>query len=127
MAYMDPESAMQTIPVLKMLFQSSDEIKQRARKIASALKKASKATDITIVQDMSKAGGGSLPDKEFQTFAVQIRPELISVNELEKRLRHASPPVIARIRENALLIDARTIRGHEIKDLVRIVAAALSA
>ncbi len=127
MAYMDPEGAMHTIPVLNMLFQSSDEIKQRARKIASALKKASKTTDISVVQDMSKAGGGSLPDKEFQTFAVQIRPAVISVNELEKKLRQASPPVIARIRGNALLIDARTVRVQEIKDLVRVVAAALSA
>lgn len=126
MAYMDPGGAMQTIPVLQMLFQSSDEIKQRARKIASALKKASKTADISVVQDMSKAGGGSLPDKEFQTFAVQIRPEMISVNELEKRLRHASPPVIARIRGNALLIDARTVRVQDIKDLVRVAAAALS-
>lgn len=127
MAYMDPGGAMHTVPVLKMLFQSSDEIKQRARKIASALKKASKTTDISVVQDMSKAGGGSLPDKEFQTFAVLIRPEVISVNELEKRLRHASPPVVARIREDALLIDARTVRVQDIKDLVRVVAASLSA
>ena len=73
MAYMDPVGAKHTIPVLNMLFQSPDEIKQRARKIASALKKASKTTDISVVQDMSKAGGGSLPDKEFQTFAVQVR------------------------------------------------------
>ena len=127
MAYMDPGDAMHTIPVLKMLFQSPDEIKQRARKIASALKKASKTTNISVVQDMSKAGGGSLPDKEFQTFAVQIRPEVISVNELEKRLRHASPPVIARIRGNALLIDARTVMVQDIKDLVTVIAAALSA
>ena len=68
-----------------------------------------------------------MPEKEFQTFAVQIRHEMISVNELEKRLRHASPPVIARIRENALLIDARTVRVQDIKDLVKAAAAALSA
>ncbi len=127
MAYMDPAGAKHTIPVLQMLLQSSDEIKQRAKKIASALKKTAKTTDISVIPDMSKAGGGSLPDKEFQTFAVQIRPGMISVNELEKRLRHASPPVIARIRGNAMLIDARTIRPHEIKDLVRVVAAALAA
>ena len=127
MAYMDPEGAKQTIPVLKMLLQSSDDIKQRARKIASALKKASKIADISVVQDMSKAGGGSLPDKEFQTFAVQIRPGTISVNDMEKRLRHSSPPVIARIRGNALLIDARTVSEQDIKDLVRVVAESLTA
>ena len=37
-----------------------------------------------------------------------------------------APPVIARIRGNALLIDARTVRAQEIKDLVRVIAAALS-
>ena len=92
MAYMDPEDAKGSVPVLKMLFQSPEEINQRARKIASALKKTAKTTDISVVQDMSKAGGGSLPDKEFQTFAVEIRPEGISVNELERRLRHACAP-----------------------------------
>ncbi|RPI37968.1 MAG: L-seryl-tRNA(Sec) selenium transferase [Nitrospiraceae bacterium] len=125
LAYMDIECAKDTIPVLQMLLQSAEKIKQRARKIAAMLRKAAGIADIRVVQDMSKAGGGSLPDAEFQTFAVQIRPGGISVNELEGRLRKGSPPVIARIRGDALLLDARTVREQEIKDLVRIVAAAL--
>jgi seryl-tRNA(Sec) selenium transferase len=64
---------------------------------------------------------------EFQTFVVQIRSEGISVNELESRLRKGPPPVIARIRGDALLLDARTVREQEIKELVRIVAASLPA
>ncbi len=126
MAYLDDECAKDTIPVLQMLFQATDTIKNRARKMAAMLRKAAGAADIKVVQDMSKAGGGSLPDAEFQTFAVQVRPEGISVNELEGRLRKGSPPVIARIRGDALLLDARTVREQEIKDLVRIVAASLS-
>lgn len=125
MAYRDTESARHTVPVLKMLFQSPEEIKQRARKIASALRKSAKKEDIRVVQDTSKAGGGSLPEAEFQTFAVQVRPAGISVNELESRLRRGSPPVIARIREDALLLDARTVMEQEIKDLVRVVSEAL--
>lgn len=126
MAYMDIDSAKDNIPALKMLFQSPEEIKQRARKIAATLRKAAQNTDIRVVQDMSKAGGGSLPDKEFQTFAVQVRPRGISVNELESRLRHGSPPVISRISKDALLLDARTVREQEIKDLIRVMAAALA-
>jgi L-seryl-tRNA(Ser) seleniumtransferase len=125
MAYMDIESAKNTVPVLRMLFQPPKEIQQRARKIAGALRKAAPNSDIKVVQDNSKAGGGSLPEMEFQTFAVQIRPKGISVNDLESRLRKGRPPVIARIREDALLLDARTVREKEIKDLVRMVAAAL--
>ena len=126
MAYMDNESTRDNIPVLKMLFQPADEIKQRARKIAAALRKASNIADIRVVQDRSKAGGGSLPEAEFETYAVQIRSVPMSVNELESRLRQGSPPVIARIREGALLLDARTVLEQEIKDLVRIVSVSLS-
>jgi L-seryl-tRNA(Ser) seleniumtransferase len=127
MAYMDSEGAKKNVPVLKMLFQSPDEIKQRARKIARAIRKAAQNTDIRVVQDKSKAGGGSLPEMEFQTFAVQIRAAGISVNQLESRLRKGSPPVVSRIRGDALLLDARTVREQEIKELVRIVAASLPA
>ena len=125
LAYMDIECAKDTIPVLQMLLQPAEKIRQRARKIATMLRKAANIADIRVIQDMSKAGGGSLPDAEFQTFAVQIRPGGISVNALEGRLRKGSPPVIARIRGDALLLDARTVREQEIKDLVRIVATAL--
>jgi len=131
MGYMDIEAAKNTVPVLKMLFQSPDEIKHRALKIAAALRKvvkvADKIVDIRVVQDRSKAGGGSLPAAEFQTFAVQIRSGTVSVNELERRLRQSLPPVIARIREDTLLLDARTVMEQEIKDLVRVVSAAFSS
>jgi len=127
MEYMDEECAKEAIPVLKMLFQPAEAIKKRSQKLAAALRKATEAADIRVVREMSKAGGGSLPEAEFETFAVQVRPGGISVNELEGRLRKGSPPVIARIREDALLLDARTVREQEIKDLVRRVAASLKA
>jgi L-seryl-tRNA(Ser) seleniumtransferase len=110
-----------------MLFQPPDEIKKRAQKIAAALRKAAATSDISVVQDISRAGGGSLPDAEFQSFAVHVRPTGISVNELESRLRRGSPAVIAKIREDTLLLDARTVGDREIKDLVRVVSASLSA
>jgi len=131
LAYMDIEAAKNTVPVLKMLFQAPEEIKRRALKIAAALRKvvktADKIVDIRVVQDRSKAGGGSLPEAEFQTFAVQIRSGAVSVNELERRLRQGQPPVIARIREDALLLDARTVMEQEIKDLASVVSAAFAS
>jgi L-seryl-tRNA(Ser) seleniumtransferase len=127
MEYLDPEKAIKEIPTLRMLLQPLEEIRARARKIAAGLRKLVDKGRIDLVPDLSKAGGGSLPEAEFQTFAVSIRPEGISVNELESRLRGGSPPVIARIRENALILDARTIMDHEISDLIRTVASCISA
>jgi len=127
MEYLDVEKAKREIPVLNMLLQSPAEIQARAKKIASELQKIAGDASVAVVRDSSKAGGGSLPEVAFPTYAVAVRPAGLSVNELESRLRRGSPPVIARIKEDSLLLDARTIRKQEIDDLVRVVASSLSA
>ncbi len=127
MAYLDIEKAKKEIPTLRMLLQSPEEIRARARKIAAGLRKLVDRGKIDVVPDMSKAGGGSLPEAEFHTFAVSIRPEGISVNELESRLRGGSPPVIARIKENSLILDARTIMDSEVSVIIKAAAGCMSA
>jgi L-seryl-tRNA(Ser) seleniumtransferase len=127
MDYLDPEQAVKRIPVLTMLFQSPETIRGRAKKIASQLGKQTAEAELRVIRDSSKAGGGSLPETEFETYAVAVVPRHISVNELEARLRLSSPPVIARIRETSLMLDARTIRDHETGELIRIVASALKS
>ena len=127
MEYMDTENAKREIPVLAMLLQTPGEMEARAKKIASALRRKLGEKDIRVIRDSSKAGGGSLPEVEFPTYAVAIKPSGISVNELEARLRNGSPPVIARIREDSLLLDVRTVRERESDDIVRAVVASLSA
>jgi L-seryl-tRNA(Ser) seleniumtransferase len=127
MEYLDPGQAMKNIPVLDMLFQPVESIRGRARRIANGLRKRISTAGISVVKDVSKAGGGSLPEAAFDTYAVSVVPSHISVNDLETRLRLDPRPVIARIRENALLLDARTIRDREIPQLIKTVSAALSA
>jgi L-seryl-tRNA(Ser) seleniumtransferase len=125
MMYMDLENAKNTVPVLKMLFQPPGQIKQRALKIANALRKSGAPAEIRVIEDVSKAGGGSLPDANFKTFTVQVKTPGISVNELESRLRQTSPPVVARIREDALVLDARTINDREVNAIIQAVSASL--
>ena len=125
MEYLDEDKAAENIPTLKMLLQKPEKIKERAKKIALELKRKVKAAKIEITEDTSKAGGGSLPEIEFPTYAVLISPANISVNDLEERLRKGTPAIIARIKGNALLLDARTIRGDEIGSLVKGINAAL--
>ncbi len=126
MEYMDLENAKKDIPVLGMLLQSPEEIRSRAKKIAAGLRRIVKDAEIDVIKDTSQAGGGSLPGAEFTTFAVSIRTQNISVNELESKLRKSSPPIIARIKGNALILDARTIRKDEVIDAVKTTASALS-
>ncbi len=127
MQYLDEEKARKEIPTLRMLTQPVDDIKRRAKKIFASLRKdLPDHVTLEVVADESQAGGGSLPEISFPTFAVSLRPTGISVNELEKRLRTGDPPVIARIKDNALLFDARTVQDREVKGLAGCVRSALS-
>lgn len=127
MQYLDEEKAMRSIPTLRMLTESGDTIRRRARRILSALKRSLTGSAVLgLVPDQSRAGGGSLPETDFPTFAVSMKPVRMSVNAFEKRLRLGDPPVIARISEDVLLIDARTVQDHEIRILIKCVSAALS-
>jgi L-seryl-tRNA(Ser) seleniumtransferase len=119
MEYIDEEKTVQNIPTLRMLLQKPEEIKARANRIAKGLKKEIKNSEITVLPDTSRAGGGSLPEIDLPTYVVSIRSEKVPVNEFEERLRKGDPPIIARIRENSLIIDARTVQE---KDYVFIIS-----
>ncbi len=126
MQYLDEEKAVKEIPTLRMLTEAPDRIKKRAKKIFASLKKdILNQAKLEVIADQSQAGGGSLPEINFPTFAVSIKPLNISVNELEKRLRLGNLPVIARIKEDALLIDARTVQDREIKTIVNCIVSVL--
>jgi len=118
MEYIDEEKAIETIPTLRMLLQQPEKIKERAKKIARRLKKEIKDLHVAVTADSSQAGGGSLPERDFPTYVVSIKSENISVNELEEKLRKGSPPIITRIKEDSLIIDARTVRDEDIEDLL---------
>ena len=127
MQYLDEEKALKEIPTMRMLTEQVEVIKKRAKKILNSLKKAlAGQADLEIVPDQSRAGGGSLPETDFPTFALSIKPVNMSVNALEKKLRLGDPPVIARIQGDSLLIDARTVLDKEIKILVNCIIAAFN-
>ncbi|MDA8214446.1 MAG: L-seryl-tRNA(Sec) selenium transferase [Nitrospiraceae bacterium] len=127
MHYLDEEKAKKEIPTLKMLLQDVNEIKDRAKRIAMRLRREVKEdiANIDVIADSSQSGGGALPEIEFKTYVVAIKPKKLSVNKLEERLRHGNPPIIARIKEDALIIDARTVRNREIEVLVKRIEGAL--
>lgn len=126
MEYIDEERAVKNIPTLRMLLQKPEDIKKQANRIARRLRKEIKSLDIHVIEDSSRAGGGALPEEDLPTYVVSIGTTKISVNELEERLRKGSPPIITRIKEDSLIIDARTVGDSDVEVLVRGIKAALS-
>jgi L-seryl-tRNA(Ser) seleniumtransferase len=108
--YRDPATAAQRVPTLRMLAETPAQLEQKARRIARKLTKAlGERVVIEIVSGASQVGGGALPLADLPGPVLAIRPAAISVTEFAARLRRLPTPIIARIEEDRLLADPRTI------------------
>ncbi|HMS38779.1 MAG TPA: L-seryl-tRNA(Sec) selenium transferase [Pyrinomonadaceae bacterium] len=113
------ETAFQEIPVLKMLAMSNDELKTRTKKFAKKLKKISNLS-FEIIEGKSVIGGGSAPDVQPISTLLALKHNQFSAVKLEQNLRNSR--VIARILEDKVWIDLRTVSESEEKELLEIIA-----
>ena len=74
------------------------------------------------MEGTSLIGGGSTPEQPLPTWLIAI--DCPDVVEAEKRCRLASPPVVARIEDDRLLLDLRTVFPEEEADLARVIREA---
>ena len=112
--YLHPEQAVNNLRVLRALTEPLSPIKKRAAKLLAALKKVvGTGVELSLKQGATLAGGGALPTCEIPTTLVCIRPAHMTASALEARLRALDVPVIARIADDEVLLDARTIDDEE--------------
>ncbi|HTZ48627.1 MAG TPA: L-seryl-tRNA(Sec) selenium transferase [Verrucomicrobiae bacterium] len=123
-------AAWSEIPSQQMIRTSVEEIAARAETLAGALQSiaAAQGAHIELSDGHSLIGGGSTPAQSLPTKLLRIRSARHSADTLESRLRRgpAGIPVIARIEEDALLIDLRTVFADQERALLDSVAAALA-
>jgi L-seryl-tRNA(Ser) seleniumtransferase len=122
--YLDPPRALREIPVLRMLTATAAELEQRARRFAARLSREAIACD--VVSGAAAVGGGAFPDVELPGALVRIE-YAGSAAELERRLRTADPHVIARILDDAVTLDLRTVLEDEEDALFAAVVHARAA
>ena len=114
--------ALETIPTLRMLTEPVAAVRRRARRLFRRLSpKAQDTLGCALVEDRAQVGGGALPLVELPTCAVALGTPSHSPESLDRRLRSGAPPVIARISEDRLLLDCRTVLDAEIPVLAALV------
>ncbi len=123
--YLDEKKAMETIPSMKMLTMTNEELSERAEVLCRNLMRKVKNAEIDVVDTKSQVGGGSLPGEELDSKAVTIVPYGISINELEERLRLGKYHIIGKIHRNRYELDLRTILDGESEKIVEAVKEAL--
>lgn len=103
--------AFEEIPVLRMLALPPETVRERARSLAARIENPSLA--IEVRPDASFVGGGAAPDAEIPTWALAIHSKERSAESLLDCLRRNDPPILARISEDRVLLDPRTILPEE--------------
>lgn len=112
--YRDPKRLVAEVPTLRMLLTPLSELEQQATALKKELAQIPQPPlSLELVDGVSRAGGGSLPLLELPTKCVRLKVAGRSANALERALRLATPAVITRIENDALLLDPRTLAADE--------------
>jgi L-seryl-tRNA(Ser) seleniumtransferase len=96
------------VPALRLFRLSAEEIGARASKLADQVGKL-RGFSVELVSGESVVGGGAAPGATLPTMLMAVTCKDLSATELAARLRASAPPVIARLEENKVLLDLRTV------------------
>jgi L-seryl-tRNA(Ser) seleniumtransferase len=113
------EGALDEVPALRALRRPIAEARARAEAWRSALD--ARGVTAEVVELEGAVGGGALAEAVVRSVGVAIEGD---AEALATKLRAGDPPVVGRIHEGRLLLDARTVLPGEDEALIAAVAAA---
>ena len=121
--------AIDEIPALRMIRLSAHELKRRAENFLRELTPELPLgeVELEIADGASLAGGGSTPAQSLPSKIIRIASARYSAAQLEQRLRRAPAgvSVIARVEDDRLVLDLRTVFSEQEPLLLRTLAAVL--
>lgn len=105
------------IPSLAALHATKEAIARRARAFVRRARSIG-SLRFNLMDGHSVVGGGSAPETQLATTLIGVTSGRMSADEIEKRLRRNSPPIIVRIVENQIVLDLRTVTPDAEKELM---------
>jgi L-seryl-tRNA(Ser) seleniumtransferase len=117
------EGRLQEIPTLSQLLEPAASVERRAEALCRRLAKVAGAR-LQVATESTRApvGGGTLPGFTLESAAVSLRGER-SPDALARDLRRAAQPVLARVCDDRVLLDARTLLPGDDSRVEAAVAA----
>ncbi|HVB85183.1 MAG TPA: L-seryl-tRNA(Sec) selenium transferase [Candidatus Dormibacteraeota bacterium] len=128
--------ALDEIPSLRMIRLSADDMSARAEQFAEKIRhELARDAAVDVREGFSVIGGGSTPDQQLPTYVVSIASRRHSAAALEERLRLPAaaeksaslPSIIARIEEDRVVFDLRTVFPEEESALAAAIISAARA
>ncbi|MCR5785593.1 MAG: L-seryl-tRNA(Sec) selenium transferase [Eubacterium sp.] len=121
--YKDYSEAVKNIPTLKMLLAQKDELLEEAEELALKLEKIlPDMVCIKVAETEDEPGGGSMPGVYLPGYAIEIKSDRLSADEIEERLRNHDIPIISRINDGGVLISLRTLMPGDDLEVIKAVS-----
>lgn len=111
------DEAEREIPIWRMIAAQPEALRARAETWAEALGQGE------VAPGQSTVGGGSLPGETLPTFVLALKAR--SANRLFEKLRAATPPIIARLENDRVLLDPRTVFPEQEPPLLNAIKSVL--
>jgi len=112
--------AFEDVPAIRMIAMPADDLAMRATEFLGRIENGSLIAELT--PGNSVIGGGAAPSVRLETTLIALTHKNASADEFGLKLRSADPPVIARIEDDKVLIDLRTVSREEESELVGVLA-----
>jgi L-seryl-tRNA(Ser) seleniumtransferase len=122
-----PQTAVRELPLWTMIATSTDQLHERARRIADEVRSRTSEYSVDIAATTAYLGGGSAPNQKLESVAVILAGGNISERELAWRLRTGTPPVVGRLERGRVIIDLKAVLPNQDEDLIATLIAGLQA
>ena len=116
----------EAIPAARMMRLSREEIGRRAKALIAGDRDVP-GLRAEMIEGESVIGGGAAPSAVLPTWLVAVAVEGLSADETVARLRRADVPVIARVQDDRVVLDLRTVFPEQdelVASVLRFVAGA---
>jgi len=121
--YRDEDRALKSIPALRMLTMQAEELKDKAETLLALVNEHVKTFNIKIVKGASEVGGGSMPLEKLPTYLLSVTHDKLSANKIINGLRGYEMSVIARVEDDNVLFDPRTLQDGEYEFVAKALAS----
>lgn len=101
------------VPIIEMLRVSEEVLQERAMLLVKKIEAQNVPLICNVVSVTDEIGGGAMPDTALKGFAVAIRSDAFSAQEIAERFRMHTTPVIGCIRNNTFLLSVRTLQNGD--------------
>jgi len=114
------------IPLYQMLHQTPASIEARGRALIAAVNLSKEFVQWSFKDGLSVLGGGSTPEQGVSTRLMTLSTPRFTSTAMEQALRWSNPPVLARIEDDQLLMDLRTVFPDEETALAEVIRKILT-